>query len=220
MGKTGAAGSASSTVLIVDDHAAIREGLKSALRDSTEFTVVGEASDATQALSLVLALQPAIVVLDISIPGRGGIAVAEDIHEHSPGTKIVVYTIHAEMGLLAGMVRAGASAYVLKGEPLSDLLEALRAARNGRSRIPDTYLLAKKSPSGPPVKEPVQRLSQREREIFLMLAEGRSVKQAAFDLGLSPKTVETYKYRLMRKLGITTVVDIAKLAIRTRLVQP
>ena len=220
MGHAADRGTGQSTVLLVDDHSAIREGLKSFLRDTAEFTVVGEAADAVHTLALVQSLKPAIVVLDLSIPGRGGIAVAEDIRKLSAETRIVVYTMHAETGFLAAMERAGASGYVLKGEPLSELLEAMRAARDGRSRIPDASSLDGRSLFGEPGKEATEKLSHREKEIFLMLAEGRSVKQAAFDLGLSPKTVETYKYRLMRKLEIETVVDLAKLAIRVNLVRP
>ena len=225
MAKPGVNGPAQSTILIVDDHSAIREGLKAALHDSKEFTVVGEAADAEQALGLVQALRPAIVVLDISIPGRSGITVAEEIRRLSETTRVVVYTMHAEMGLQAGMTRAGVSAYVLKGEPLSDLLQALRLTRDGKKRFPSTPAATESGPtdgerlSGREAED-LRALSQREKEIFLMLAEGRSIKQAAFDLGLSPKSVETYKYRLMRKLNVSNVVDLARLAIRSRLVKP
>ncbi|MGA2764293.1 MAG: response regulator transcription factor [Spirochaetia bacterium] len=225
MAKPGINRADQSTILIVDDHSAIREGLKAALHDSKEFTVVGEAADAEQALSLVQALRPAIVVLDISIPGRSGITVAEEIRRLSETTRVVVYTMHAEMGLQAGMTRAGVSAYVLKGEPLSDLLQALRMTRDGKKRFPHAPAATESaSAEGEQLSgreaEDLRALSQREKEIFLMLAEGRSIKQAAFDLGLSPKSVETYKYRLMRKLNVSNVVDLARLAIRSRLVKP
>ena len=202
------------TVLIVDDHPAIREGLKFALKDSHEFTIVGEAADAQQALSQVESLRPGIVILDISIPGQSGVCVAQGIRRLSPATRIVVYTMHAELGFQAGMASAGAAAYVLKGEPLSRLHEALRMARDGKTFLRELIAAPQRPEQG------LKFLSRREKEIFLMLAEGRSIKQAAFDLGLSPKTVETYKYRLMRKLKIDNIVDLAKMAIRTRLVQP
>lgn len=213
------------TILVVDDHSAIREGLKAALHESKEFQVIGEAADAAHALSLVKLLRPEIVVLDISIPGLSGIKVAENIRRASAVTRIVVYTMHAELGFQVSMRRAGVSAYVLKGEPLSDLLEALRATRDGKSRFPD---LPEPGESGRvdfdllgmTPEDGLQKLSKREKEIFLMLAEGSSVKKVAFDLGLSSKTVETYKYRLMRKLNVDNIIDLAKLAIRTRLVRP
>ena len=217
---------AKTTILIADDHDAIREGVKSALRDSAEFVVIGEATNAAEALQLIREKEPAIVILDISLPDRNGIDVAADIiHSSMSSTRIVVYTMHAERGFLARMVKVGVSAYVLKGEPLSNLISALREVRDGGQRFPST--LSDEEPdapetSGHPATDPdaYRDLSKREREIFLMLADGRTVKEAAFDLGLSPKTVETYKYRLMHKLHAENVIDLAKLAIRSHLVEP
>jgi DNA-binding NarL/FixJ family response regulator len=219
---------AKTTILIADDHDAVREGVKSALRDSPEFVVIGEATDAAQALELLREKQPAIVILDISLPDRSGIDVAADIL-HSPSspssTRIVVYTMHGERGFVARMMKIGASAYVLKGEPLANLISALREVRDGGQRFPappseEELHAEEKSAQPTPAPEAYQDLSRREREIFLMLADGRTVKEAAFELGLSPKTVETYKYRLMHKLHAENVIDLAKLAIRSHLVQP
>jgi DNA-binding NarL/FixJ family response regulator len=213
-------------VLIADDHDAVREGIKSALRDSEEFTVIGEATDAAQTLALIREKAPAIVILDISLPDRSGIDTASDILRSGPGTtKIVVYTMHAERGFLAGMKKVGVAAYVLKGEPLSSLISALREVRDGGHRFPpdtpEDDLQPEESPAeGTGDHEAYRELSRREKEIFLMLADGRTVKEAAFDLGLSPKTVETYKYRLMHKLHAENVIELAKLAIRSHLVEP
>ncbi len=117
-----------STILVVDDHSAIREGLKAALRDLPEFEVVGEAGNAADAVDLAAAVRPDILILDISLPGTSGVAAAERIRTVSPSTRIVVYTMHAERGLMESMEEAGVSAYVLKGEPLADFLETLRMA--------------------------------------------------------------------------------------------
>jgi len=210
------------SILIVDDHSAIRMGLKAALQDSAEFQVVDEASNAEQAVELVTRLAPDIVILDISLPGRSGLEVAHEIRSLSPRTRVVAYTMHAEPGFLAGMAKEGVSVYVLKGEPLADLLEALRLARAGQGRIPQSLLGEAAGPAAfqepDPTLDKVQSLSRREREVFLILADGQSVKQAAFDLHLSPKTVETYKYRLMRKLNADNAVDLAKIAFRSQLV--
>lgn len=208
------------TVLIVDDHSAIREGLKAALGSSGDFQVIDEASDANQALDLVRKAPPDIVIMDISLPGRNGIEAAQAIHAICPTTRIVAYTMYAESGFVAGMAKAGVDAYVLKGEPLASLLDALRLAREGKSRIPDGFpaaIVERERDAQDVPGDLVRSLSRREREVFLILADGRSVKQAAFDLGLSPKTVETYKYRLMRKLNATNAVDLAKIAFRTQL---
>ena len=213
------------TILIADDHDAVREGIKSALRDSEEFAVIGEATDAAQTLALIREQVPAIVILDISLPDRNGIDTAADIiRSDSATTKIVVYTMHAERGFLASMMKVGVAAYVLKGEPLSNLISALRDVRDGGRRFPPGAPEIGPQPGmradGSADHEPYRDLSRREKEIFLMLADGRTVKEAAFDLGLSPKTVETYKYRLMHKLHAENVIDLAKLAIRSHLVEP
>lgn len=220
----GGAASGRTSILIVDDHSAIRMGLKVALEDCGEFQVIDEASNADQAVDLVRKLSPDIVIMDISLPGRSGIDAARDIRSVSPSTRIVAYTMHAEHGFLAGMAREGVSVYVLKGEPLSNLLDALRQARAGQSRVPEAMVaaLTEELPTAgrEGELEKVQSLSRREREVFLILADGQSVKQAAFNLHLSPKTVETYKYRLMRKLNADNAVDLAKIALRSQLLQP
>jgi DNA-binding NarL/FixJ family response regulator len=214
------------TILIADDHDAVREGIKSALRDSDEFMVVAEATDAAQTLDLIREKAPAIVILDISLPDRNGIDTAADIVQSATTpTKIVVYTMHGERGFLVSMMKLGVAAYVLKGEPLSNLISALREVRDGGRRFPPVLTevdlhAAEGLAEGAADHEAYLDLSRREREIFLMLADGRTVKEAAFDLGLSPKTVETYKYRLMHKLHAENVIDLAKLAIRSHLVEP
>jgi DNA-binding NarL/FixJ family response regulator len=212
-------------VLIVDDHSAIRAGLRAALLDSPEFRVVDEAENAEQAIDHVRKTPPQIVIMDISLPGRSGIEAAQDIRALCPTTKIVAYTMYAESGFVAGMMKAGASAYVLKGEPLASILDALRMARDGKTRIPDAAAAWPHDAPEPaaqdlPETNEISSLSRREREVFLRLANGQSVKQTAFDLNLSPKTVETYKYRLMHKLKVGSVIDLAKTAIRARLVLP
>jgi DNA-binding NarL/FixJ family response regulator len=210
------------TILIADDHDAVREGIKSALRDSAEFTVIGEATDAAQALELIRERAPSILILDISLPDRNGIDTASDILRSGvTSTRIVVYTMHGERGFVTSMMKVGVSAYVLKEEPLASLISALREVRDGGHRFPTSLPDAGPQPEGTPVDVDAYRdLSRREKEIFLMLADGRTVKEAAFDLGISPKTVETYKYRLMHKLHAENVVDLAKLAIRHHLVEP
>ncbi len=211
--------------MIVDDHDAIRTGLRFAFQDSAEFVVVGEASNAEQALALVQEKSPAIVILDISLPDRNGIDTAADIiRSTATRTRVVFYTMHEERGWLASMEKIGAAACVLKGEPLANLISTLREVRDGGRRFPSFPPGAGPHASEGEPRSPdpsaYQKLSRREKEIFVMLADGRTVKEAAFDLGLSPKTVETYKYRLMRKMHAQNVIDLAKLAIKGRLVEP
>jgi len=209
--RHGESGSAKTTILIADNHDAVREGIKSALRDSAEFVVIGETAVAPRTPALVRETAPAIVVLDVARADRDGIDMAERIARSAGSrTLVVIYTMHTEPAFQAEMMRVGAAGYVRKDEPLSRLIATLRKVRAGGRRFPPSGSAAADHPA----------LSRREREIFLLLADGRTVKEAAFDLGLSPKTVETYKYRLMHKLHAANVVDLARIAIRDHLVEP
>jgi DNA-binding NarL/FixJ family response regulator len=195
------------------------------LKGQTDFQVVGEAADGAGALRLIKELAPAILILDISLPDIGGTELARKIRRAAPQTRIVVFTMYADPSLLLHMLKAGVSGYVVKDDPLEDLLSALRAVRDG-----ETYLSGKVAPlirdrvhklgQGREAGEDLLRLSHRERKVFLLLAAGRSVKEIAFELALSPKTVETYKYRLMGKLGTHSVVELTRIAIKGKLLEP
>ncbi len=208
------------TILIVDDHPAIREGLRSTLQGIPDLQIVGEAADSAGALDCLSTTAVDVVVLDIALPGTSGAALVKAIHRASSETKVVVYTMHEEPALIAAMDGEGVTAYVLKGEPLGVLLEALRGARKGIRRFPGAAESGRQAPAGAGGEAGVGTLSRREMQVFLKLADGFTVKQAAFELGLSPKTVETYRHRLMKKLQADNVVDLAKIAVRQHLVQP
>lgn len=212
-------------VAIADDHEAIRQGIKTALEPLTDFRVVGEAADGAGTLRLIEQLEPSILILDIALPDIGGIELARKIRRASPETRIIVYTMYADPSFFLNMFRAGVSGYVIKDDPLEDLLSALRAVRDG-----DAYFSGRVAPlirdhlrnleRGGKGADGLPALSQRERRVFLLLAEGRSVKEIAFELALSPKTVETYKYRLMDKLGARSVVELTRIAIKGKLLEP
>ncbi len=212
-------------VAIADDHEAIRQGIKTALKPLADFQVVGEAADGAGTLRLLEQLEPSILILDIALPDIGGIELARKIRRASPETRIIVYTMYADPSFFLNMFRAGVSGYVVKDDPLEDLLSALRAVRGG-----DAYFSGKVAPlirdhirkleRGGTGADGLPALSQRERRVFLLLAEGRSVKEIAFELALSPKTVETYKYRLMGKLGVRSVVELTRIAIKGKLLEP
>lgn len=211
-------------VAIADDHEAIRQGIRAALEALTDFQVVGEAVDGAGTLRLVKELAPAILILDVSLPDINGIELARQIRHAAPQTRIIVYTMYTDQGSFLGMFKAGVSGYVVKDDPLQDLLSALHAVRVG-----DVYFSGKVAPM---IQDYVRRLeraekgaeglaglSQREREVFLLLAAGRSVKEVAFELALSSKTVETYKYRLMDKLGTRSIVELTRIAIKEKLLK-
>jgi DNA-binding NarL/FixJ family response regulator len=211
-------------ILIVDDHRVVIEGIKSALQEHLEFEVVGEAVDGLQAVDSTKSLRPDIVIMDISMPNLSGIEATRQIKQHNPEIQIVIYTMYSDKELVIDLFKTGISAYVLKDDPLSDLIIALKAVKGGgtyfSTKAPTILLrhmeeLEEQTTS----KDSFDKLSQREREVFTLLAEGKSIKVIADELFISPKTVESHKYNIMEKLQATSVVDLTKIAIRKKLIE-
>jgi len=211
-------------ILIVDDHRVVIEGIKSALQEYPEFEVVGEALDGLQAVESAGSLGPEIVIMDISMPNLNGIEATRQIKELDPEIGIIIYSMYSDEGFVIDLFKAGISAYVLKDDPLSDLILALKAVKGGGtyfSTMAPTILtrhmeeMEEKSTS----KDFIDTLSQREREVFKLLAEGMSIKEVANELFISPKTVESHKYNIMEKLQATSIVDLTKIAIRKNLIK-
>ena len=211
-------------ILIVDDHSVVIQGIKSALQEHPEFEVVGEAMDGLQAIENVKSLGPEIVIMDISMPNLNGIEATRKIKGLNPEIQIVIYTMYSDKEFVIDLFKAGISAYVLKDDPLSDLILALKAVKGGGtyfSTMAPTILLQHidemevKTTS----KHSFDSLSQREREVFLHLAEGKGIKEIADQLFISPKTVESHKYNIMEKLQAASVVDLTKIAIRKNLIK-
>ena len=211
-------------ILIADDHKVVIEGIKSALQDHPEFEVVGDAADGLQAVELTMSLEPDIVIMDISMPNLSGIEATRQVKELNPGVQIIIYTMYSDKEFVIDLFKAGISAYVLKDDPLLDLILALKAVKGGGtyfSTMAPTVLtrhieeMEEKSTS----KDSFDTLSQRELEVFLLLADGKSIKEIAADLFISPKTVESHKYNIMEKLQVTSLVDLTKIAIRNNLIE-
>jgi len=211
-------------ILIADDHRVVIEGIKSALQEHPEFRVVGEAVDGLEAVEFAKSLEPNIVIMDISMPNLNGIEATRQIKGLKPGIQILVYTMHFDKEFVIDLFKAGISAYVLKDDPLSDLILALKAVEGGGtyfSTMAPTILarhmeeIEEKSTS----KNSFDTLSQREIEVFQLLAEGKRIKEIAKQLFISPKTVESHKYNIMEKLQAASVVDLTKIAIRKNLIK-
>jgi len=211
-------------ILIADDHRVVIEGIKSALQEHPEFKVVGEAVDGLGAVEFAKSLEPNIVIMDISMPNLNGIEATRQIKGLKPGIQILVYTMHSDKEFVIDLFKAGISAYVLKDDPLSDLILALKAVEGGGtyfSTMAPTILarhmeeIEEKSTS----KNSFDTLSQREMEVFQPLAEGKRIKEIAKQLFISPKTVESHKYNIMEKLQAASVVDLTKIAIRKNLIK-
>ena len=202
-------------ILLVDDHAIVRDGLRMLLEHHSDLRVIGAAADGREALNEARRLRPDIVIMDISMPGMNGIEAAQAICEALPATKVLILSqqagsVHAHRALLAG-----ARGYVLKQAAGTELVAAVRALQGGRRYLSAAInesvlsdLLNKR-----PVENPLELLSPRERNVLQLVVEGRSNAEAARELNLSVKTVETYRSRLMQKLGIKDLPALVKFAI-------
>jgi DNA-binding NarL/FixJ family response regulator len=211
-------------ILIADDHRVVIEGIKSALQGHPGFELVGDATDGLQAVESAKSLRPDIVIMDFSMPNLNGIEATKQIKQFSPEIQIVIYTMYSDKELVIDLFKAGISAYVLKDDPLSDLILALRAVEGGGtyfSTMAPTILLRhmKELEEKTDSTDPYDSLSQREREVFRLLAEGKGIKEIANELFISPKTVESHKYNIMEKLQAASVVDLTKIAIRKNLIE-
>jgi len=203
-------------ILLADDHAVLRAGLRALLAAQGDLEVVGEASDGGEAIRLTQALRPDVVVMDIGMPGVGGIDATARIKRELPGAKVLILSMHDDRGYLRQVLRAGASGYVLKKAVDTELLAAIRAAARG-----DVFLdpaLAKALVDE--VMEPqaaggeAPTLSDREREVLKLIAHGHTNRQVADRLCISVKSVETYKARLMEKLCLKGRAELVRYALQ------
>jgi DNA-binding NarL/FixJ family response regulator len=205
-------------VFLVDDHTVVREGLKALIADQPDMEVVGEAADGRTACARAFELCPDVVVMDISLPELNGAQATEQLRRACPDARVLVLTVHEDLGYLRQMLEAGASGYVLKLAGSEELIRAIRAVAAGGIYL-DPNLSARLA-GGLVRKESVRAalqtdaLSDREAEVVRLIARGRSNKEIADQLGISAKTVETYKARSLEKLGLRTRADLVRYAIQ------
>jgi two-component system response regulator NreC len=198
-------------VYILDDEPVVRAGLRQALLDP-EFQIVGEAVSARDAFRDIEAAHPDVVIMDLVLPGMDGIAATREVKRRMPRTSVVVFTTHDRPRDLLDALAAGASAYVIKTEPVEALVGALRAAFGGDRYVsPALAPSLERTVSESPV-DVLARLSVREREVFALIAAGRSIGETAHEFCISRKTVETHVYRVYRKLGCHNVGDLVRFA--------
>ena len=210
-------------IILADDHAIVRHGLSRSFRQETDIEVIGQAKDGLSTVELVRELSPDAVVMDITMPDLNGIEATRQILKVFPQVKVVALSMHSSNKYVREMFRAGASAYLLKDCPFEELVEAVRTVVSGK-----TYV----SPSigGMVVSDYISKpdgegsafsvLSQREREVLQLLAEGKTTKQVGLSLHISPKTVEAHRLRMMNKLDIDNIAQLTKYAIQEGLTQP
>lgn len=206
-------------ILLADDHPIVRQGLK-VLLEREGFTVVGEASDGREAVRLAQELCPDIALLDLTMPLLNGIDAGRAILQTAPKTKIVLLTMYAEDHHVLGALRAGIKGYVLKTKAAEELVQAIHEVSRGKlyltpgvsEVVVQAYLAKSELPPEP--------LSPREREVLQLIAEGKTTKEAAVVLGISAKTADSHRTRMMAKLNIHETASLVRYAIRLGLVQP
>jgi DNA-binding NarL/FixJ family response regulator len=212
------------SIVLADDHGIVRAGLRALLEAQPDMDVVGEAEDAARAVELVLQRQPTVLVTDLSMPG-GGLESIREVTSHNLPTKVLVLTVHAEERYLLPVLDAGGSGYVRKASAHTDLLDAIRTVARGEVFLDPAatktllrgYLGRMRAGDERDIRE---LLSDRERDVVRLTAEGYSAQQAADQLSLSVKTVETYRHRAMQKLGLTNRAELVQYALRAGLLAP
>jgi DNA-binding NarL/FixJ family response regulator len=210
-------------ILIADDHPVLRRGLRALIEEEPDMEVVGEAGNGLEAVQLAERLRPDVVIMDISMPELDGLEATRRIRERSPSTYILILTVHAHERYLFPVLKAGASGYVRKTAADEELIEAIRVVARGdvflypsaTRMLLDDYLAQVRAGRE---QDSYESLSEREREILRLLAEGHTNAEIAQKLNLSVKTVETYRTRIMEKLYLRTRAELVRYALRKGLI--
>jgi DNA-binding NarL/FixJ family response regulator len=204
-------------VLIADDHTIVRHGLVGILNATDDIEVVGQAGNGAEAVNRAIDLKPDIVLLDISMPRLNGLEAARRIHKAVPSSHILVLTMHEDEEYVLKMVRAGVSGYIVKDGAVSELIAAIRAVKSGKTWFGPqaSQALADAWQDGAALPDdPLERLTNREREVLLLIIEGKTNSQVSETLGVSPKTVDNHRTRLMEKLGVHNTAELVRFAAR------
>ncbi len=210
------------SVLLVDDHALLRAGLRALLETYSDIEVVGEAGDGEEAIRLVRALRPDVVLMDVGMPGMNGLVATRYILEENPATRVLILTQYSNKEYVLPLLEVGAAGYVLKQAADTDLVKAIRAVHRGDSFLypPIARILMEAYASNEQSTDPYETLTSREREVLVLVAQGHSNREIADILHISPKTVDVHRTRLMKKLDLHRVADITRYAIRHGLIDP
>ena len=203
------------SVLLVDDHELVRAGVRRLLDDTPGLEVVGEAATGEAALESVKERRPDVVLMDVNMPGIGGLEATRKLMQMDPGLRVIVCTVHSEEPFPSRLLEAGALGYLTKDCAFEEIVRAIRVVYSGERYIcaaiaQQLALSALPGANG----SPFERLSQRELQVMLMVTQGHNVQEISDRLCLSPKTVSTYRYRLFEKLGVYNNVELMRLAMR------
>ena len=209
-------------ILLADDHEILRHGLSRSFQQTEDIEVIGQAKDGHTAVELARELSPTIIVMDIGMPDLNGVEATRLITKESPRVKIIGLSMHSSNKYVREMFKAGASGYLLKDCPFDELAKAIRTVAEGKAYVsPSIGETVINNYVGDPEEETAfSLLSQREREVLQLLSEGKTTKQVAGQLHISPKTVEAHRLRIMNKLKIDNIAQLTKYAIQEGLTQP
>jgi two-component system, NarL family, response regulator NreC len=210
------------TIVLADDHALVREGLRTVLAGEDDWLVVGEAADGLEALAMIEQLQPNVLIVDLMLPALSGLEVIRQVGKRVPRTHIVALSMHASESYVLAALHNGAQAYVLKDASSGEIVQAIREVLAGRRYLSpplSQYALEAyiKKAKGAPL-DPYETLTTREREVLHLVAQGATTPAIAERLGLSPRTIETHRTNLMRKLGLRTHTDVIRYALQRGLI--
>jgi DNA-binding NarL/FixJ family response regulator len=207
-------------VLIADDHAVVRQGLKQILQELPELTVVGEANSGEQMLGQLRTEECNLVIMDISMPGRSGLEILKLLKHEHPKLRVLVLTMHSEDQFAVRMLKAGAAGYLMKESAPEELVKAIRKIMSGGRYVSPTLAEKLAFHMQPEAnEEPHEALSDREFQVMLMIAKGKPVKEIAEELMLSVKTISTYRARVLEKLNLRTNAQLIHYAIRNGLLE-
>jgi len=213
-------------IVVADDHEVVRRGMRALLESQPGWEVVGEEGNGRDAVRIVTELQPDVVVLDITMPELNGLEATRRIRAAVPGAEVLVLTVHESEQVIREVLDAGARGYVLKSDAGRDLIAAVEALSRHRPFFTSTVatLVLEGYLSGAPRpgdgRHPPRSLTSREGEVVQLLAEGRSNKEVAETLGISVKTAEAHRSNVMRKLGLHSISELVRYAVRNRIVEP
>ena len=213
------------SIIVADDHTIVRQGLTRLLEEQADIKVIAEATNGRKAVDLAKELKPDVVIMDIAMPRMNGIEAAKRIRKHLPKTKILILSMYSHEHYVHELLESGVSGYLLKDSSGRDIIHAIRAAMKNETYLSpsiskvlvETYRSPRKVSSQ---AERYKNLSNREREVFQLIAEGHSTRQVADTLCVSISTVKSHRVKIMEKLGVDTPVKLIHFAIQLRIVDP
>ncbi|MFZ9035911.1 MAG: UvrY/SirA/GacA family response regulator transcription factor [Francisellaceae bacterium] len=206
-------------MLLVDDHDLVRLGIKKLLSEVGSIEIVGEASSGEEAITQVRRLNPDVVLMDVKMPGIGGLEATQRIVKSNPGVKVLVVTVYGDEPYPSRVLQAGASGYMTKGVSVDEMIQAIKTVNSGRRYLsPEVAQQLALKHLSKEDDSPFDELSEREMQVTIRITSGQKVKEIADQLCLSEKTVNSYRYRIFDKLGINSDVELTHLAIRHKLI--